>query len=458
MQVIRAGLCCAVFLLTACAGSGYKTAERYADRKEYNQAIRSYLKVLDPHSRDGKRFIYYEREAVTGIGEVYWLMQHYDTAIKILRMVIEKDPFYGKAHFILGLCHEALGNEDAAIQAYQREADLPETDPFRSVLKGRLDMILRNKYTREVQANIGNETFLNTSDIPRNNIAVLYFISLNEDPQWESLKKGFTDILIRDLASVGELRVTERLRLNALAEELGLASPTLLDRVEPGRLFKLLNVSTLIKGSYSILSDMRMTLDAGIIQAGSMGPPVIANFDGDLSRLFQIEKELLLRILAQLGIEITPQLRERLLEPPTRDMMAFVSYCRGLEAMDRYDYNSAVEFFNDALRMDPGFNLALEWVMSPQLWEITHNRNMLRVYYETKQIIETTASGKSRMVYSPSSDLVSTWSRLQWMGIRQNAGYLPSSDMRRSSIEAYDHGAPILPEILIEPPFPELAP
>jgi hypothetical protein len=62
------------------------------------------------------------------------------------------------------------------------------------------------------------------------------------------------------------------------------------------------------------------------------------------------------------------------------------------------------------------------------------------------------------MVYSPSSDLVSTWSRLQWMGIRQNAGYLPSSDMRRSSIEAYDHGAPILPEILIEPPFPELAP
>jgi tetratricopeptide (TPR) repeat protein len=151
MKWIRLAAIFGAMLIVGCATSPYRPAEKYLDKKDYSQAIRAYLLELEPHLKDGRRFIYYDKQGVTGIGEVYWHMQRYETAIKILKMVLEKDPTYGKAILYLGMSYEGLGNEDEAIRAYRNYSLLPDNDIFRQVLAGRLDWIIQNKIARDIE-------------------------------------------------------------------------------------------------------------------------------------------------------------------------------------------------------------------------------------------------------------------------------------------------------------------
>ena len=134
-----------LILLFGCASSPYHEAERLLEKKEYDRAIRAYLGHLDPHSRDGKRYIYFDKEATTGIGQVYWQMQKYETSARIFSMVLEKEPLFGKANFYLGMSYEGMEKESDAIYAYRKYVMLDRFDPFRKVMMGRMDYLVRNK-------------------------------------------------------------------------------------------------------------------------------------------------------------------------------------------------------------------------------------------------------------------------------------------------------------------------
>ena len=376
-------------LIGGCATSRYKSAEELLKKKDYNNAIRSYLRILDPHLRYGKRFIYYDKEAITGIGIVYWHMKRYDTAVKILDMVIEKDPSSGKALFYLGLSYEGMGRDDEAIGVYKRYSSLLKDDHYRKVLAGRLDWVVRRKITREIQLAIENESILNVSQFPEKSVAVLYFLSLSEDEQWHALRKGIAEMMITDLAQVEELRVIERLRINQLMGELRLGTTGLVDEETSPRMGRLLGVRNLVKGSYMVMPSLKMTLDAGIYKTETSLFPVTSNLEGDLVQLFQMEKELVLRILDYFEIQLQPLLREKILKIPTENMMAFMSYCQGLDALDKGEYGNANEFFKNAVRMDPDFTMARDRIMIPIVWEMTHNRNINRVVNDVAQYIKS---------------------------------------------------------------------
>jgi len=445
----------ALFLLTVfmgCAASKYRPADRYLEKKEYNEAIRAYLRLLDPHLRDGKRYIYYDREAVTGIGIVYWHMRRYQTAVKIFRMVVDKDPSFGKALFYLGLSFEGMGRDDEAIQVYRKYFIIPSYNPYRQVLRGRMDWLVRSKISREIQFALQNEAQLNIADLPEKSVAVLYFLSLSEDSQWEPLQKGLAEMIITDLSQIDEIKIVERLRLNQLMEELRLSTTGFMDEKTAPRMGKLLGARTLVKGSYMVMPDLKMTLDASIYEADKSFLPTASNFEGNLSRFFRMEKELVLRILDYYGIELTLQQRERILQIPTENMMAFMNYCGGLDAADRGDFGEAMRYFQRAVELDADFQLAKDQLMSPKLWEATHGQNLVRVQYEVTQLIKTTPKGEVQMVIAP-PDLVSTWNRLQWMGVHQNAGFIPGNDTRESFQEA-EEGSSLVPKRLGEPPKP----
>ena len=450
------GIFLAVAILGGCATSRYRPAEKLLERREYNQAIRAYLRLLDPHIRDGIRYIYYDKEAAIGVGRVYWHMQRYQTAALIFDMVVEKEPTSGRALYHLGMCYEGMGNEDDAIKIYKKFIDVPTSDPYRHVLKGRLDWNVRRKVTRQIQYALQNEAQLNVIDFPVNSVAVLYFLSLSDDPQWAPLQKGLAEMIITDLSQVEELTVIERLMLSKLMEELRLSTSGLIDENTAPRLGKLLGARNIVKGSYMVMPDMKMTLDAGIYEADRIFLPMTANFEGVLTRLFQMEKELVLRILDYFGIELTPLQRERLLQIPTENMVAFMSYCHGLDALDRGNFREATEFFQEAVRLDNGFQMARDYLMPDKIWEATHNRNLIRVNYEVADLIKTTPRGRTELMYTPPEDLVSTWNRLRWIGVYQNAGFLPGTETRKSFQEADFHRAPLLPERIGEPPAPEI--
>ena len=277
---------CAALLVGGCATSRYTLADGHLKRREYLQALRSYLRELEPHAREGKRFIYYEREAVTGIGVVYWNMQRYETAVKILRLVTEKDPDYGKAAFYMGLCHEALGNDNAAAAAYGMYERIQPSDPFRQAMAGRLDYLVKRKVSRDVDAALRDEAQLDLAGIPEKSVAVLPFVNLSEDRQWEPFQKGLAEMVIADLSRVGEIQVAERLQVEGLLTELGLTVSDLSTSPGASRFGKCARARYFLKGSFLIMSDdRRMTLDAGLTPAENPETAVPFNADGNLSKM-----------------------------------------------------------------------------------------------------------------------------------------------------------------------------
>ncbi len=443
-----------LILLVGCATSPYRVAEEYQENMEYDKAIREYVIMLDPHTRNGKNYIYYDREIVTRIGAAYWQKQSYETAAKILRLVVERDPDYGKALYYLSMSYEALGNEDQAIQTSKKYTSLSGSDPFRQVLFGRLDYLVRRKVLREIQAALQNEEQLRITDFPEKSVAVLYFLNLSNDPQWAPLQKGLAEMLITDLSQAEELKVIERLRLNGIMDELQLSVSGLMDERSTPRVGKLLGVRNLVQGSYIIRTNQQMNLDAGIYRQDGAASLPPNSYESDLRGLFQIEKELVLYIFDYFGIELTPEQRERILQYPTDNMEAFQYYCMGLDALDIGDFNSAQDYFSQAVRIDGDFHLARDWLINSDLWDATHNRNLIRADYVVSQIIRTTPEGKTEYVYTPPAGLISTWSRLQSMNVQQRTGFVPGNNSRETFQEANIMGAEILPTLLGEPPKP----
>jgi tetratricopeptide (TPR) repeat protein len=443
-----------LMILGGCMTSKYMPAEQHLERKKFNQALRTYLKFLQPHMREGRRYIYYEKEAVTGIGIVYWNMQRYETAEKILNVVLEKDPLYGKALFYFGMTMEGQGREDDAIMFYKKYSEVDAFDPYRQVMKSRLDYIAQNKILREVRLALQNEAQLNIEDLSPQSVGIFYFLSLSEDPKWKPLQKGLAEMMISDLNKIEGIQVAERRRVDAIMNELRLETANLIDDDITPRIGKLIGARNLIKGSYLVMPDLKMTLDAGIYEATSMSFPASIDFDGNLSRIFKMEKELVLRIIDYLNIDLTIQQRNQILELPTENMMAFMSYCRGLDALDKNNFLEAQEHFREALNFDHNYQLAMDWLIIPEIWNVTHSRNIFRVNFEVAKLIKTTGAGRSKMVYTPPAELVSPWNRLQWIGMKQNTGFLPTDNYRKSFQEAEILGAPVVPRILGEPPAP----
>jgi len=455
---MRRSLLCillSALLLGGCATTQYTSAEKQLENNQFDEAIRSYLKLLDPHIRNGKRFIYYDREAVTGIGTVYWHMGKYETSARILGTVVDKEPDFGKALFYLGLSMEGLGREDDAIDVYRRYYNLRSYDSFRQVLVGRMDWLVKKKIAYEIEQTFLNESSLNLTDSPEKSVAVLYFLSMSEDLQWKPLSKGLAEMIITDLTLVEELDVIERLRLNKIMEELNLSVTGLVEDDTAPRLGKLLAARHLVKGSYMVMPDLTLDLNAGIYQAADVLVPQNADFNGTLAQLFRMEKELVLRILNYFNVTLTPSQRERILQIPTENMMAFMSYCRGLDAQDRGEMNKAREFFRQALEYDPDFLMARDNNMTADLWDATHNRNLARFNRDVVQLVKTRGRDEAELTLRPPVPLMSSRNRLRWLGAYQNAGFLPGSDARKALQEADFNGVQLLPKRpLDEPPTP----
>lgn len=448
------GLMILTFMLAGCASSRYHAAEEELDRKDYDLAIRNYLKLLQPRLRDGKRYALYDKEAWTGIGVAYWHKQNYSAAIKIFEEVLKKDPRHGKAVFFLAMSQEALDMEDEALQTYSRYKSLPDDDPYRYFMFGRLDWLKMQYDRRFVQKSIQSEDLKRFEDFPANSVAVTYFLNLSDNPEWDPLQKGLAELMSRDLACVQNLVVVNRSILNAIMMELGLTPMSLREKDVLQRVAKLLGVRYLISGSYLITDNLKVTMDAEVINAETNSAVTSMNFEENMARVFKMEKELIMRIVDFFGIYITESERKDLLQIPTEDMAAFLKYCRGLDAIDQNNFSIAQDYFNQAMKFDGDFIEARDYMLNPKIWEVTHNYNQMRVTYEVRHMVETTAKGRARLIFTPPPDLVSPYNRLQWMGLQENVQILPGPNARNAFLDASYSSAPIIPYELQGPPAP----
>ena len=202
-------------------------------------------------------------------------------------------------------------------------------------------------------------------------------------------------MMTRDLSQISNLVVPDRELINALMIELGLNPVSLREPEDLQRVARILGVRYMVIGSYLITDDLKMTLDTQIILAETNQVVTNMNFDGNLARFFKMEKELVMRIADFYGLFIAEQERSSLLEIPTEDMAAFLNYCQGLDAMDQENFTLAQDYFHQSLKHDKYFIDAQDYMVNPKIWEVTHNYNQMRVSYEVRQMVETTARGRA---------------------------------------------------------------
>jgi hypothetical protein len=83
-----------------------------------------------------------------------------------------------------------------------------------------------------------------------------------------------------------------------------------------------------------------------------------AQANGTFQQLLDLEKQLVINLTAQLGIQLTDAERQRILRQGPRNLAAFLAYSQGLDALDRGDYRAAASAFSASVRADPNFQAA----------------------------------------------------------------------------------------------------
>ncbi len=183
-------------------------------------------------------------------------------------------------------------------------------------------------------------------------LAVLYFHNRSGDVNLDPLQKGLSVMLMTDLAKIKTIQLVERVKLQALAEEIGLGRSGIVAPGTAPRVGRLLGARYLIGGDFFKEELEKLRLRSDLIDVPEEKifdqPQVLDTLD----RLFALEKEMLFKIIEALKIEIPPARKKLLLEPMSTSYPALVYFFRGIDKSDQGDYEAAAMFYKKALAED----------------------------------------------------------------------------------------------------------
>lgn len=269
------------------------------------------------------------------------------------------DPRDGTTALYLGLTAEKQADLAAARDAYATYLRHGRTRRVRSQLQSRLAALQRRQLEADAKSAVANEAAV--GQVPGNPrvVAVMPFRFAGSDTSLRPLERGFAELVTTDLARAGALTVVERARMQALLDEMQLQR-TRGDTTTAVRAGRMLQAGRLIQGGILQVGASNLRVDAAIVDVPTSRAVGGATADDQLDALFALEKRLVLDLFGDLGVVLTAAERRAIEERPTRSIAAFLSYSRGLMAEDAGDYDAAGRFYQDALRIDPGFGAAAQ--------------------------------------------------------------------------------------------------
>ncbi len=219
--------------------------------------------------------------------------------------------------------------------------------------------VITNETREWARKTLQEEKSLKTVEA-KNSLAVLYFQNKTGQEELDQLQKGFALMLITDLSSVKGMQVIERIKLQALVEEIGLGASGLVDSNTAPRVGKLLQAQWLAGGNITGSQQSKLRIKSDLLNvptAKVVGQPAS---EGMLPELFRIEKELLFEIIKLLNIKVTPEEEVRLRKPCSTNSKALFALFTGVDASDHEEYEKAATLYNKALKDDPNVCLAGE--------------------------------------------------------------------------------------------------
>jgi TolB-like protein/rhodanese-related sulfurtransferase/Flp pilus assembly protein TadD len=198
-------------------------------------------------------------------------------------------------------------------------------------------------------------------------IAVLPLDNMSDDPSQDYFADGMTEDLITDLSKNPGLFVIARnssfsykgqnVKIRQVAEELG--------------------VRYVLEGSVRRVGD-KVRINAQLIDATTGGHLWAERYDGTLADVFTLQDNVVRQIVAALAVNLTTSSSAHADEVETDVPQAYDAFLRGWSHYllhTREDYASAIDFFNEAVTLDPDYSRAyaglarIYWDMSNLGWE-----------------------------------------------------------------------------------------
>jgi len=192
-----------------------------------------------------------------------------------------------------------------------------------------------------------------------NTLAVLYFHNKSGDAGLNPLQKGLAFMLMTDLSQVDGIVLVERVKMQALVEEMDLGVSGLVAPDSAPRVGRLLGARFLVGGDLQgSKSELGIASDVLEVPGQRLAGSPLS--EGDLPRIFEVEKELLFAIIDILRIELSEQKKLELEKPFTTKIDALYNLMYAIDSADRGDYLKAEAYYKEALKKDPGLNAAEE--------------------------------------------------------------------------------------------------
>ncbi len=340
----------AATLFLSCASTYYSRGHQALDRADYDQAIRELKAAIAEDYRN--------ISAIRDMGIALFHKGKITIGQKFLQLALSQRANDLTSQYYLGLTYEAQGRLDKAADLYRRYTEISPFNAMRKQVENRLWVLVQKQMEAQIKALLQTENAIEVAAIPDHSVAVLYFVNSSGNAEIDPLQKGLTEMLITDLSQVKALTVVERARLQQLMEEMGLGMSGLIREDTAPRLGKLLGAARVVHGAITGLEDRNLRIDvslADLKKSDRIAPEAI---QGTLLEFYQLEKDLAFAVIKELQVPLSREEREAIQRIPTKNLLAFLAYCRGLDEQDLGHWDAARREFSDAVAQDPGFELA----------------------------------------------------------------------------------------------------
>ncbi|MBI5838442.1 MAG: protein kinase [Candidatus Eisenbacteria bacterium] len=181
-------------------------------------------------------------------------------------------------------------------------------------------------------------------------VAVLYFENLSGVKEDEYFRDGVTEDIITELSKIRGLNTYSRPTVLAYRDK----------QVTPAQIGQQLNAACVLTGSVRRAGN-RLRINAQLIDTRTDFPLWSERYDREMQDVFEVQDEIARKIAEALRVTLSPQEQAALAAKPTENLQAYDLFLRGksyARRMTRQDLEFALQMFENAVALDPGFALA----------------------------------------------------------------------------------------------------
>ena len=188
------------------------------------------------------------------------------------------------------------------------------------------------------------------ASLSRTRIAVLPLANISADPKDEYFADGLTEELISAVSNIGGLKTISRastMRFKSTNKSVTEIAAEL-------------HVAAVVEGSVRKAGD-RVRISIHLVDVRDDEHLWSQDYDRQLEDIFAIQSDIADKVARALRIHILDQERERIDRRATRNLTSYNLYLKGLHERaegTEDSYISAIRYFQEALKEDPGFALA----------------------------------------------------------------------------------------------------